>query len=152
MPPPQPVPRITPNTTRQPAPAPSAASLSAKQLASFSTRTSRPSSAAMSRSSALPFSTVELAFFTSPVAGLMVPGMPMPTVQVSPSSRSTSRDQPGHRREGRGIAVGRGDPPAHAEAAVRRQCGDLDLGAAEVDADSVTNHPASVMPGARRLK
>ena len=43
MPPPTPVPRITPNTRRWPAPAPSLASESAKQLASFSTRTSRPS-------------------------------------------------------------------------------------------------------------
>ena len=46
MPPPQPVPRMTPNTTPYPAPAPSLASLSAKQLASFSTRTSRASAGA----------------------------------------------------------------------------------------------------------
>ena len=38
-PPPQPVPRITPNTERAPAPAPSTASDSAKQLASLASRT-----------------------------------------------------------------------------------------------------------------
>ena len=38
---PQPVPKMTPNTTPNPVPAPSVASLRAKQLASFSTRTSR---------------------------------------------------------------------------------------------------------------
>ena len=41
MPPPQPVPRMTPKTTPKPRAAPSVASLRAKQLASFSTRTSR---------------------------------------------------------------------------------------------------------------
>ena len=94
MPPPQPVPRITPNTTSLPAPAPSAASLSAKQWASFWTRTSRPSSAAMSRSSACPFRTFEFAFFTRPVAGLIAPGMPTPTVAVTPSSASVWRTSP----------------------------------------------------------
>ncbi len=82
---------MTPNTVPWPAPAPSAASDSAKQLASFSTRTSRASSALMSRSNAWPFSAIELAFFTSPVAGLITPGMPMPTVAVTPSSASASR-------------------------------------------------------------
>jgi hypothetical protein len=43
MPPPTPVPRITPNTQRAPRPAPSIASDSAKQLASLAMRISRPS-------------------------------------------------------------------------------------------------------------
>ncbi len=47
MPPPTPVPRMTPNTTGQPRPAPSAASETAKQLASFDNRTSSRSSDAL---------------------------------------------------------------------------------------------------------
>ena len=45
----------------------------------------------MSRSNVWPFSVVELAFFTSPVAGLITPGMPIPTVAVTPSCASASR-------------------------------------------------------------
>ncbi len=45
----------------------------------------------MSRSNAWPFSAIELAFFTSPLAGLITPGMPMPTLAVTPSWVSTSR-------------------------------------------------------------
>jgi hypothetical protein len=50
------------------APAPSVASESAKQLASFSTRTSRASASAMSLANGCPFSTVELAFLIRPLA------------------------------------------------------------------------------------
>ena len=49
----------------------------------------------MSRSNAWPFSAIELAFFTSPVAGLITPGMPMPTVAVMPSCASASRTRRG---------------------------------------------------------
>src|SRR5215468_3597727 len=42
IPPPTPVPRMTPNTTRAPAAEPSTASEKAKQLASFSRRIGRP--------------------------------------------------------------------------------------------------------------
>ena len=94
IPPPQPVPRITPNTTPNPAPAPSVASLRAKQLASFSTRTSRPSAWLMSWSKRWPFSAMELAFLTRPVAGLITPGMPIPTVALMPSRHSHSRTRP----------------------------------------------------------
>ena len=45
----------------------------------------------MSASNVWPFSVVELAFFTRPVAGLITPGMPMPTVAVTPSFTSVSR-------------------------------------------------------------
>ena len=62
--------------------------LSAKQLASFSTRTGRSSSVARSWSSGCPISAWVLAFLTRPVAGLMTPGMPMPTVASTPNSRS----------------------------------------------------------------
>ena len=67
------------NTTSAPAPAPSVASLSARQLASFSSRSGRPSSACRSCSSGWPLSTVELALRTRPVTGERLPGMPMPT-------------------------------------------------------------------------
>ena len=90
MPPPTPVPRITPNTTRAPRPAPSTASDSAKQLASLASRTSRPSAASTSPCSGLPLSQVELAFFTRPVTRDSAPGMPTPTVPQSPVVDSIS--------------------------------------------------------------
>ena len=73
MPPPTPVPRITPNTTRAPCHAPSIASDSAKQLASFASRTSRARRVSRSCCSGLPLSQVEFAFFTRrvPDAGLV---------------------------------------------------------------------------------
>ena len=89
MPPPTPVPTITPNTMECPAPAPSTASDRAKQLASFSTFTSRPSEMPRSRAKGCPFSQVELAFLTSPVSGLTAPGMPTPTLADPFSSVST---------------------------------------------------------------
>ena len=92
MPPPTPVPRITPNTVPSPDAAPSTASDSAKQFASFAKRTSRPSAVSTSRASCLPISQVELAFLTSPVPATIVPGMPIPTearVPISPSSAET---------------------------------------------------------------
>ena len=75
---------------RCPAPAPSGGLAdSAKQLASFSTRTSRPSARRESRGRRDGRSApMELAFFTSPVAGLITPGMPMPTLAAPPSSCS----------------------------------------------------------------
>jgi hypothetical protein len=85
MPPPTPVPRITPNTTAAPAPAPSTASEIAKQLASLATRTGRPSRSERSASSGWPISQVALAFFTSPVAGERAPGMPTPMQRTGPA-------------------------------------------------------------------
>ena len=78
-PPPQPVPRIAPNTTRWPWAAPSVASDRAKQLASFSTRSGRPRAASTSLSKAMPFSQTLLELRTSPVFGEIEPGMPSPT-------------------------------------------------------------------------
>jgi len=74
-----------------PAPAPSVASDSAKQFASFASRTGRSSARSRSACSGRPFSQVEFAFFTTPVAGEMTPGMPMPTGGRSPLKRSISR-------------------------------------------------------------
>ena len=59
---------------RAPAAAPSMASDSAKQLASFANRSGRSSSRGRSSASGCPFSQVEFAFLTRPVAGEIVPG------------------------------------------------------------------------------
>ena len=131
---------MTPNTTRLPAAAPSAASLSAKQLASFWTRTGRPSLASMSRSKRWPLSALEFAFLTRPVAGLMTPGMPTPTVAVTPSSRFGRPHQRRDRVECGLIARGRRNPAAERQRAVRREDRDLGLGAAKVDADAMPGH------------
>ena len=85
---------MTPNTTWAPAAAPSVASESAKQFASFMSRTGRSSRCSRSRPSGRPLSQTELAFFTSPVWGTTVPGMPTPTVPTSPAARSSSRTSP----------------------------------------------------------
>ena len=90
IPEPLPVPKIRARTIFFPAPAPSVASDTAMQLASFATRTSRRKSAVKSWSNFCPFSHTELAFFTLPVKGEMVPGMPMPTVPVCPVACSAS--------------------------------------------------------------
>ena len=90
MPPPVPVPRITPKTTSWPAPAPSVASDSAKQLASFSRRTGLASARARSSRSGRPINQVELAFLTRPVAGEIAPGMPMPTCPRPPAAVSAT--------------------------------------------------------------
>lgn len=89
-PPPVPVPRITPNTTGAPAAAPSVASESAKQFASFAIRTGRPSTRARSRSAGWPFRHVELEFLSRPVAGEIASGCPIPTVAFFPASSSSS--------------------------------------------------------------
>ena len=68
------------NTTLAPAPAPSTDSDTARQFASFASLTSLPSAVAMSCSKSLPVIQVEFAFFTSPVLGEIVPGIPIPTV------------------------------------------------------------------------
>src|SRR3989454_9044692 len=90
IPPPQPVPKITAKTMCLPAPAPSVASETARQLASLAQRTSRPSARPKSLSKGFPFSHVELAFFTKPVLVEIVPGMPQPTVALRPSFFSIS--------------------------------------------------------------
>ena len=90
MPPPTPVPRITPNTTPMPAAAPSVASDSAKQLASLAMATGRPSARARSAPSGRPFSQVEFALRTSPVCGDSEPGMPIPIDEAGPQPASAS--------------------------------------------------------------
>ena len=80
---------ITAKTAAAPAaPAPSTASLNAKQLASLAKRSGRDSSRCRSSASGRPMTQVELAFFTSPVSGEMVPGIPIPTVALAATSRS----------------------------------------------------------------
>ena len=137
-PPPQPVPRMTPNTPRAPAPAPSTASDRAKQLASLASRTGRPRCASRSRWNGLPLSHVELAFCTSPLAGATEPGMPMPTAAALAARAFLERahhlaDGP----DGRAVVVAR---RRHAmlgqRASARAQRHARDLGAAEVDADA----------------
>ena len=93
MPPPTPVPRITPNTTAAPAPAPSVASDSAKQFASLLMRTARASAASRSRASGWPLSHTELEPRSSPVARESDPGVPIPTGDApgtTPNWRSAS--------------------------------------------------------------
>ena len=124
------------------APAPSTASDRAKQLASLATRTGRPSRCARSRSSGCPISQVLLAFFTRPVAGDSVPGMPMPTVPVRPEACSSRAPVRRWRPTWRGSRAGsrRGNGPARglrsAFTVAFVESNALDLGAAQVDADA----------------
>ena len=67
IPPPTPVPMMTPNTTRAPRPAPATASASAKQFASFSTTTRRPSRCSRSPGKSCSFRHTVLQFFIRPV-------------------------------------------------------------------------------------
>ena len=150
-PPPQPVPRITPNTVPWPAPAPSVASDRAKQLASFSTRTSRPSNALMSRSNAWPFSAIELAFFTSAGGGADHAGDADADRCGDAELRLGVAHQAGDAFERGLIAVRRVDPMPQLLAAVGRQHHDLDLGAAEVDADAVPIHAPILTRCGRRV-
>ena len=71
---------MTPNTTpsRWLAPAPSVASASAKQFASFSNVTRAPSAAARSRRNGRPLKHVVFEFFTRP-SGVIPPGIDTPT-------------------------------------------------------------------------
>ena len=85
---------MTPKTQAAPAAAPSLASDNAKQLASFANRSGRSSSAERSWARGWPFSHVEFAFLTSPVAGDSAPGMPMPTLARCPICASISVTRP----------------------------------------------------------
>src|SRR6266571_4189460 len=67
------------------------ASETARQLASFAHRTSRPSARLRSLSNGFPIIHVEFAFFTKPVFVEMIPGIPTPTVALRPSFFSISR-------------------------------------------------------------
>ncbi len=90
MPPPVPVPTMTPKAMAVPAAAPSVASETMKQFASLASRTGRPRAAARSRCRGRPFSQVELAFLTRSVAGERAPGMPTPTGAARSRARSQS--------------------------------------------------------------
>jgi len=71
------------NTTAAPAPAPSVASDSARQLASLASAMRAPSAASRSRCSGRPLRQVELQFFMRPPAA-GAPGVPMPIVKCAP--------------------------------------------------------------------
>jgi hypothetical protein len=79
---------MTPKTVSIPMAAPSVASDRTKQLASLAKRIGRPRTASRSRCSGRPINQVELAFFTNPVIGEIVPGIPIPMDAVSPIRRS----------------------------------------------------------------
>src|SRR3546814_11986740 len=74
MPPPTPVPRLTPKTTSRPAAAPSAVSERARQLALFIRRTGRRSAAVRSRSRGPPGQQGELAFLNVTLGVGTAPG------------------------------------------------------------------------------
>ena len=95
----------------------------------------------MSWSKGWPFRVVELAFFTRPVAGLITPGMPMPTVALTPSCGLGVAHQAGDGLQGAVVvAMRRGNAVAQRSRSVGGENGDLDLGAAEVDADAMLGH------------
>ena len=87
MPAPVPVPRMAAKTTGAPAPAPSVASDSARQLASFINTTRWPTALSTSACSGRPFRQVELQFFINPAA-VAVPGVPMPMLSAPPTAAS----------------------------------------------------------------
>jgi hypothetical protein len=91
IPAPTPVPRTTPKTVSMPTAAPSVASDRIKQLASAARRVGRPIAVSRSCCSGRPLSQVELALFTNPVIGEIVPGIPIPTGVVSPICSSINR-------------------------------------------------------------
>ena len=135
-------PRRCPGSRRtrrgQPRPAPSAASETAKQLASFDSRTSsRSRTRSRSRSSGRPFSRVELAFLIRPVAGEIAPGWPTPTRQRAPTLRFELAHHGGDALDGRLVAaLRRGHAHARAFLAAVVEHDAFDFGAAEIDADT----------------
>ena len=136
IPAPTPVPRIAPKTTLASRPAPSVASDSAKQFASLVMRISRSSKRSRSRLIGWPLRHTEFEPRSSPVAREIEPGVPSPTVPVTPSFRSASRDQARQRIERRAIVVARRDnAPAQEFPAVGRKRDDLGLRPAQVDAE-----------------
>ena len=81
---------IIPNTDLKSLPAPSIASDKAKQLASFINFTSLFSALSKSFLNVLSFNHKELALVTNPVSLDENPGIPIPTVQISPLILSNS--------------------------------------------------------------
>ena len=94
IPPPTPVPIITPKTTGYFLPAPSTASERAKQLASFSKFISLSSRFSRSFFIGFPFNQIEFAFLTNEESTDIAPGIPIPTDSTNPNSfsNSTTRD------------------------------------------------------------
>jgi hypothetical protein len=148
MPPPTPVPRITPKAVRALRAAPSTASDSAKQLASLAMRISRPIARSRSCLSGRPLRHVELELRMRPVAGESAPGDEAggggeragrayadarALVEIELGFAHELRDE----RERRVVIAGRRRLAAAQELVmtiVERD--DLGLGAAEIDADA----------------
>ena len=109
-----------------------------------------------STSSGWPFSRVELAFLTRPVAGEIAPGCPTPTRQRRADLRFELADHAGDGFDRRLVAVrGVGTRSRARSLAVVREDDALDLGAAEVDADAHGADPTcrgSIQRGRRNLK
>ena len=128
------MPRIAPNTTRCPRPRRRVASESAKQLASFSKRTSRWSVRERSAFSGRSLKTVAKALRSSPVAGVDGAGVAEAHVRAPAQLALRIGDE---RREGAHrrlvLAGGRGHAMAQQLGAVAVEGGDLRLGAAEVE-------------------
>jgi hypothetical protein len=88
---PHPVPTMMPNTIAAPAAAPSEASESTKQFGVVGDAYRPANATPRSRSIGCPINRVELAFFTSPVFGLMAPGIATPTLPRLASFVSAER-------------------------------------------------------------
>src|SRR5207249_3074398 len=96
MPPPTPVPRITPKTIARPCPAPARASASAKQLASFSRSTRRPRRRSRSACSGRPLRHVVFEFLSVPSRAESEPGVPMPTTSQPGAEGRVVHDADSH--------------------------------------------------------
>ena len=83
MPPPTPVPMMTPKTTCAPAPAPIGGLGQREAVGIVGHAHFAVEHPAESLSSGFPISSTVLAFLTRPVAGEMAPGIPTPTVPFS---------------------------------------------------------------------
>src|SRR4030088_2947821 len=104
MPPPTPVPRMTPKTVSIAAAAPSVASDRAKQLASLAKRTGRPSLVSKSCCNGRPISHVEFAFLTTPVTGEIPPGHAEPDARRFANRHLDLADQGNHCLKRCGVA------------------------------------------------
>ncbi len=143
MPPPTPVPRITPNTTAR-APPRAVDRLRQREAVRVVADAHRraPSAPRGRPANGRPLRHTEFEPRRSPVARDSDPGVPMPTVAAParrPSAASASRTSGAIASSvALVVALRRGDAPAQALVAAGVERDDLDLGAAEVDAEAMT--------------
>ena len=138
MPPPTPVPRMTPKTMAAPAPAPSRRLGDGKAIGIIG-QAQRPAEGARQiLVEGRPLSQVELAFLTRPVAGEIVPGMPTPTTAGAAARLALRlRHHLGDGCQGCLVVLPRrGAPEAASGDALPVEGEGLDLGAAQIDADA----------------